>query len=101
MAEHEKSLRELMRELVEQVSRMLRHEIDLARAEVGEKASQASSGAMMLAVALVLGLGAVVILLIAAVAALNTVVEAWLAALIVGGVAALVAAALAPRASPT
>lgn len=95
MAENEKSLPQLMRELVDQVSRMLRHEIDLARAEAGQKASQASSGATMLAVALVLGLGAVVTLLFAAVAALNLVMDAWLAALIVGGVAALIAAMLA------
>lgn len=97
MSEPEKSLRDLMRDLVEQVSRMLRHEVDLARAEVGEKASQASNGAAMLAAALAVGIGAVVVLLFSAVAALSAVVDAWLAALIVGATAALFAAMLASK----
>lgn len=91
MDRNDKPISDLVRDLVGQVSRLIRHEIQLARAEVGEKASQAESGITMLAFALVLGLGAVVILLFGAVDALSMKMAPWLAALIVGGVAALVA----------
>lgn len=97
MNRNEKPLSELVRDLMNQVSSMIRHEIGLARAEMSEKASQASSGVVMLGMALALGIGAIVILLMSAVVALNDVMEPWLSALIVGGVAALVAAAMAAK----
>lgn len=95
MERSDKPISELLRDLGSQISNMIRHEVGLARAEVAEKADQASSGLFMLAAALVIGLGAVVVLLLSAVAALANVVAVWLAALIVGGVAALLAAVLA------
>lgn len=91
MERSDKPISDLVRDLVGQVSSLIRHEIQLARAEMGEKASQAESGITMLAFALVLGLGAVVILLFGAVDALSMKMAPWLAALIVGGVTALVA----------
>ncbi len=63
----------------------------MARAELGDKVSQAGSGVGKLAFALVLGLGAVVILLLAAVEGLSEDYPRWLAALIVGGAAAIAA----------
>lgn len=97
MERTDKPLSELMRDLVDQVSTLIRHEIRLARAEMGEKASQAGSGVSSLAMALMFGIGAVVVLLLSAVAALENVVAPWLSALIVGAVAALVAFALAAK----
>ncbi len=91
MERHEKPLSELMRDLVNQVASMIRHELGLARAEMSEKASQASSGVGMLAAALALGMAGLVILLMAGVFALDTVMEPWAAALIVGGAAVIVA----------
>lgn len=91
MEQREKPLSELMRDLVNQVASMIRHELGLARAEMSEKASQASSGVGMLAAALALGMAGLVILLMAGVFALNTVMEPWAAALIVGGAAVIVA----------
>jgi cytochrome c biogenesis protein CcdA len=93
----EKPLTELMRDLIEQVAKMIRHEIGLARAEMTEKATQAGNGISLIAVALVLGIAALVILLLAGVYALNTVVEPWASALIVGGVGLLIALALAAK----
>lgn len=93
----EKPLTELMRDLIDQVAKMIRHEIGLARAEMSEKASQAGSGISMLAMALVLGIAALVILLLAAVLALNNVMDPWASALLVGGVTALIAFALAAK----
>jgi VIT1/CCC1 family predicted Fe2+/Mn2+ transporter len=93
----EKPLTELMRDLIDQVAKMIRHEIGLARAEMSEKASQAGSGIGMLAAALVFGIAALVILLLAAVLALNEIMDPWASALLVGIVAALVAFALAAR----
>lgn len=93
----DKSLPELVRDLMNQFSTMVRHEVGLVRAEVSEKVSLASSGVGMLAGALALGIPAITILLLSAVAALAAVLEVWLSALIVGAVAALVAAAMAAK----
>jgi hypothetical protein len=97
MERDDRPLSELLRNLVDQLSSIIRHEIGLARAEMSEKASKAGSGVTMLAMALVLGIGAVVILLGAGVAALSNVMEPWISALIVGGAAALVAALMAAK----
>lgn len=97
MDQNNRSITELFRDLVEQASKMIRHEVGLARAEMMEKAGQASSGATMLAMALIFGIGAVVVLLGAAVIALSNVVAPWLAALIVGVIAALLAWAMAEK----
>ena len=59
MEREERPLSDLLRNLVDQLSSIIRHEIGLARAEMSEKASQAGSGATMLAMALILGIGAV------------------------------------------
>ena len=95
MERNDKPVTELMRDLVNQVSNLVRHEIQLARAEMGEKASQATNGVVLLGVALGLGIGAIVILLLAAVAVLEGIMAFWLSALLVGLVAALAAAGLA------
>lgn len=97
MERSDRPLSELLRDLVDQLSSIIRHEIGLARAEMAEKAGQAGSGVTMLALALILGIGAVVILLGAGVAALSEVMEPWASALVVGGAAALVAALMAAK----
>ncbi|MPY71426.1 MAG: hypothetical protein GEU92_15230 [Alphaproteobacteria bacterium] len=97
MERNDRPLSELLRDLVDQLSSIIRHEIGLARAEISEKAGQAGAGVTMLAMALVLGIGAVVILLGAGVAALSNVMEPWASALIVGGAAALVAGLMAAK----
>lgn len=95
MNQENRSFPDLVRDLVNQVSDLFRHEIALARADVGDRVSQAAGGVGILAAALVVGVGAMVILLLAAVEGLDHVWPRWLAALVVGVVAAIVAAVLA------
>lgn len=95
MAETERSAGELMRELSEQTSRLVRQELELARLEVTEKGKRAGIGAGMFGGAGALGFYALGALTAAAVLALATAVTAWLAALIVAAVYGLIAGGLA------
>jgi len=91
----ERSLVELVKTLSNQVSTLVRQEIDLAKAEMAEKGKKAGLGAGLLtgaAVAALMMLGSLTALLILALA---TGMPAWSAALIVTVLWALVAIALA------
>jgi len=92
---HERSLPELLRQLSQETTQLLKQEIELAKAEVGEKGRQAGKGAGLLGTAGVIGLGAVGALTACFILALNAVMPAWLAALIVAVVYGAVAAILA------
>jgi hypothetical protein len=86
---------ELVKQLSEQTSRLVRQEMELAKAELAIKGKRAGVGAGMFGTAGLLGLYAVGALIAAAIAALATAVDTWLAALIVAvvlGAAAGVAA---------
>jgi len=74
---------ELLRQLSEQTTRLVRDEVDLAKADLGEKSRRAGLGAGMLGGAGVLGLYALGALTTAAIAALSLTLATWLAALIV------------------
>jgi uncharacterized protein YacL len=90
-----RSISELTKELTEQTSRLAQKEIDLAKAELTVKARQigigagAFGGAGLVAVLALGALVATVILL------LGTLMNAWVAALIVTVVLAAIAGALA------
>lgn len=60
---HSRSVPELFSDLVNQLSSLFRKEVQLARAEVGEKVNQVSGAAASIAVGGVLMLGALVMLL--------------------------------------
>lgn len=94
MAVEQPSIRELLGELVQEVTLLLRQEIRLLKAEGSEKMSQIQGGAMSILSGLLLGFAALLILLQALVIGLANVMPAWLAAIVVGGVIALVALAL-------
>lgn len=86
----------LVSDLSQEVSRLVRDELQLAKLEMSGKARQAGIGAGMFGVAGVLGLFGLGVLITTAILALALVLDAWLAALIVGvvllaaaGVAAL------------
>lgn len=88
----ERSVGSLLNDLAEQSSQLVRKEIELAKAEMSEKLSEAKTGLMLLlfgAVGLIVGL---FYLLDALMFGLGEVLPAdyspWLAALIVGAVAA-------------
>jgi hypothetical protein len=85
---------ELVRQLAEQTSRLVRDEFRLAQAEMAQKGARAGRGAGFLGGSGILALYGIGCLLAAAVAGLTTVLDTWLAALIVGA-AVLAAAGLA------
>jgi MFS family permease len=86
---------ELVKQLSEQTSRLVRQEVELAKTELAIKGKRAGIGAGMFGGAGVLGLYAVGALLAAAIAALATAMATWLAALIVGVVLAAAAGVVA------
>jgi MFS family permease len=91
----EATVAELVKRLSEQTSKLARQEIELAKAELGEKGKRAGQGAGMFGSAGMLGLYAVGALTAAAILALATAMAGWLAALIVGVVYGAIAGVLA------
>jgi len=85
---------ELLGNIVDNIQQIIRSEFRLAKAELQEKASRASKPATTLGAGFLLGLYGLGFLLLAAVYALSTIMGAGLAALIVGGVLALVSIVL-------
>lgn len=90
-----RSVPELLRDLVSQLTTLVRKEGQLARVEVSEKIDQAVGGIALIVGGAVLLIPALVVLLNAAVAGMiDAGMEAHWAALIVGGVALLIGLAL-------
>lgn len=87
----DRSAGELVKDLSEQVSRLVRDELKLAQVEMTAKGKRAGAGAGLLGGSGLLALYGAACLLAAAIIGLARVVPAWLAALIVG--AAVLAAA--------
>jgi Putative Actinobacterial Holin-X, holin superfamily III len=92
---NEASASELVKQLSEQTSRLVRQEVELAKTELAVKGKRVGVGAGMFGGAGLVGLYAVGALVTAAIAALATAVDTWLAALIVGVVLAAVAGVVA------
>ena len=91
----EPSAADLVKELSEQTSRLVRQEVELAKAELTVKGKRAGVGAGMFGGAGVSGLYALGALTAAAIAALALAVATWLAALIVAVVWAAIAGVMA------
>jgi MFS family permease len=91
----ERPIGELLRELSEQTTTLVRQELELAKAELGEKGKQAGKGVGMFGGAGVVGLLAAGALTAAIIAALDEAMPLWAAALIVAAVYGLVAGVLA------
>jgi hypothetical protein len=94
-ATEELSTAQLVRRLTEQTTTLIRQEVRLAQLEVSVKAKRVGIGVAALGAAGLLAFYAVGVLLAAAVLGLSTVLDGWLAALIVAGAMLLVAAVLA------
>jgi uncharacterized membrane protein YqjE len=91
----ERPVGELLKQLSEETTTLVRKELELAKAEVSEKGKKAGAGAGMFGgagVAAFLGLGAVTAALIVA---LDGAMALWLAALIVGLIWLAIAGVLA------
>ncbi len=93
----DRSTGDLVRELSEQVSALVRQEVELAKAEMAEKGRKAGLGAGMLGGAGVAALAAIGALTAFLVLVLDLVLPAWAAALIVTAVWGAVAGVLALR----
>jgi uncharacterized membrane protein YqjE len=98
---------ELVTRLSEQVTELVKGELELARTELTTKAQRAGIGAGLLSAGGVLACYGLAILLAAAIAALSLVWPVWLAALVVGivvllvaGIAALIGRARLRKAAP-
>ena len=104
---HDASISDLVRQLSEQSTRLMRAEVELAKAELAEKGKQAGIGAGMFGGAGLFALYGVGALVTAAIAGLATAVDTWLAAVIVAvvlfavaGVAALLGKNRVQEATP-
>ena len=80
----DKPIGELVRQMSEQSSTLIRQELRLATAELQEKGKHAGVGAGMFGGAGVVALYGVGALIAAAIIGLGTLLEPWIAALIVG-----------------
>jgi membrane protein implicated in regulation of membrane protease activity len=89
------SARELTAQLGGQLSRLVREELALAKAELSANGRQAALGGGLFASAGVVGHTAWLVMAAAAVAGISVVLPVWAAALIVGGALAVVATVLA------
>ena len=94
---HDRSLGELLKQLSEQTTRLVHQELELAKAELTQKGKEAGAGAGLFGGAGALGLAALGALTACFILALNAVMPAWLAALIVAVVYGAIAAFLALR----
>jgi hypothetical protein len=91
----ERSAGDLVKDLSEQVSRLVRDELKLAQVEMTAKGKRAGAGAGLLGGSGLLALYGAACLLAAAIIGLARVVPAWLAALIVGAAVLAVAGVVA------
>jgi uncharacterized membrane protein YqjE len=99
-ADHNNDLREhgtgeLLKELSDHTTTLVRQEIELAKAELGEKGKKAGLGAGMFGGAGLFGLFALAALTTCIIVALDSAMPLWLAALIVAVVYGAIAAVLA------
>jgi len=99
-ADHNNNLREhgtgeLLRELSDHTTTLVRQEIELAKAELGEKGKKAGLGAGMFGGAGLFGVFALAALTTCIIVALDSAMPLWLAALIVAVVYGAIAAVLA------
>jgi len=91
----EQPIGELLKQLSQETTTLVRQELELAKAEMAEKGKKAGKGAGMFGGAGVVGFLALGALTAALILALDTGMKAWLAALIVGVVYAVIAGVLA------
>jgi hypothetical protein len=93
----ERPFGELLKQLSEETTRLVHQELELAKAELTQKGKQAGLGAGLFGAAGAIGLLAAAALTACFILALDAVMPAWLAALIVAVVYAAAAAVLALR----
>ncbi len=90
----ERPIGDLVKQLASQTSTLVRQELDLAKAEMSQKAATAGKGAGLIGGAALTGLLAAGALTACLILVLSEAMDAWLAALIVAVVMGAVAAVL-------
>jgi uncharacterized membrane protein YqjE len=88
---HDRSLPDLLKQLSQETTQLVHQELELAKAELQQKGKQAGAGAGLFGGAGAIGLAALGALTACFILALDTVMPAWLAALIVAVVYGIVA----------
>lgn len=88
--ESDRPTKSILRELMHEIPSLFTKELALARAEMRENMEQTRRGAMEVSAGGVVLLGGYVVLLMAAVYGLSEVMAPWIAALLVGGIAAVI-----------
>jgi uncharacterized membrane protein YqjE len=91
MAAGDRSLSDVLQDIIRNVQEIVRSEVRLAKTEIREEAVKAKSSMLLLGVGGVTALFAMLFLLVTIVYALALVMPSWAAALIVGTVLAVVA----------
>jgi hypothetical protein len=85
-----RSIGQLLRALADDVTQLIRNELALARSEASDNANRMVAALVSIAAGALLGLAALVVLMQAVVLGLSNHMPDWLAAIIVGGVVAVV-----------
>jgi len=91
----DRSMGDLLKQLSQETTTLVKQELDLAKAEMAEKGKHAGKGIGLFSGAGLFGLGAFLALTAAIIAGLSEAMDVWLAALIVTVVYGVVAAVLA------
>jgi len=89
MAEN-RSVGELLRDLANDITRLIRNELALARSEATDKMQHTMTALVSIVGGALLGLAALIILLQAVVQGLSNHMPDWLASVITGGVVAII-----------
>ena len=93
----ERSIPELLKQLSQETSTLVKQELDLAKAEMTQQGKRAGLGAGFIGGGALFGLGAFGALTACFIAALGLAMDTWIAALIVAVVYGAIAAFLAMR----
>ena len=92
MAAGIRSIPEILQDVLANIQDIVRAEVRLAKAELGEELNRARSGGLLIGVGAVAAIFSALFLLLACVYALGLVVPNWVAALIVAAAVGVVAA---------
>ena len=93
-AQKERSVPEVVQDIIGNLQEILRSEFQLARTEIREDAAEAAKPIMMLGAGLLFAVYALGLLLLAAVYALTMIMAMWSAALLVSAAVAIIAVVL-------
>jgi hypothetical protein len=88
--DHSRSIPTLIKDLTQETTALVRGEIKLAKAEMNEKINEAKVGVISVASGSAIVLAGILVLLFAAVAALDLFWSLWFSALVVGAVTTVI-----------